>query len=177
MRVKCPASREHHRSVNCYSKAWSPNDQAFVVLGIKSEAVDLAFAGRAKFGQIIKEYRNAGMQYDPGEIVGTQRRGVTGLNFHEERSICTSHVERHNATNRLFMKRLNRLTYCFSKKLDNLAAAVAMHLANYNFCWRCRYPDGSGKAGKRRPPAAMLAGITNRLWSFEDFYNEVCHYG
>ena len=139
--------------------------------------MDLAFAGRAKFGQIIKEYRNAGMQYDPGEIVGTQRRGVTGLNFHEERSICTSHVERHNATNRLFMKRLNRLTYCFSKKLDNLAAAVAMHLANYNFCWRCRYPDGSGKAGKRRPPAAMLAGITNRLWSFEDFYNEVCHYG
>ena len=33
------------------------------------------------------------------------------------------HVERLNGTQRLFMKRLNRLTYCFSKKLRNLEAA------------------------------------------------------
>lgn len=140
------------------------------------EAVDLAFGPYAKFGTIIKEYRNARMQYDPSEMVGTRRNTIRGLDG-DELSICTSHVERHNGTNRLFMKRLNRLTYCFSKKLENLEAAVAMHMANYNFCWRCRFPDGSGKAGRRRPPAAMMAGITDRLWSFADLYNEVLWYG
>jgi hypothetical protein len=44
-------------------------------------------------------------------------------------TICTSHVERLNGTQRLFLKRLNRLTYCFSKKLRNLEAAFAMFAA------------------------------------------------
>lgn len=40
-----------------------------------------------------------------------------------------------------------------------------------------RYPDGSGMASRRRPPAAMMAGLTDRLWSFDDLYNEVIHCG
>ena len=48
-------------------------------------------------------------------------------------TICTSHVERNNLTIRTFMKRFNRLTIGFSKKLENLAAATALHMANYNF--------------------------------------------
>lgn len=132
------------------------------------EAVDLAFGAHARYGVIVKQYRNAGMQYDPSEIVGTDRRGVRGLNFAEERSICTSHVERHNGSIRCFMKRFSRLTYAFSKKLENLENAVAMFMAYYNFCWRTRYPDDSGKCGRLRPTAAMMAGVTDRLWSFED---------
>jgi hypothetical protein len=31
-------------------------------------------------------------------------------------------------------KRLTRLTYAFSKKWDNLKAALALHFAHYNFC-------------------------------------------
>lgn len=137
------------------------------------EAVDLAFGGRAKFGVIIKEYKNAHMKYDPNEIVGTDRRGIRGINYAEERSICTSHVERFNGSTRLFMKRFNRLTYCFSKKLDNLAAACAMHVAWSNFVWRSRYPNHSGKAGKKRPTAAMMAKVTDRLWTFQDLFAEV----
>ena len=58
------------------------------------------------------------MIYTPSEMVGTKRNGHTrNIGGREVRTICTSHVERLNGTQRLFMKRLNRLTYCFSKKL------------------------------------------------------------
>lgn len=131
------------------------------------EAVDMAFGGRARYGQIIKEYKNANMNYTPSEMVGTQRRGITGINFHQERSICTSHVERHNLTIRTLLKRFTRLSLGFSKKLENLEAACAMFIAFYNFVWRTNGPEG----GRLRRPAAMLAGVVDTLWSFEDLYD------
>ena len=85
------------------------------------EAVDLAFGPYVKFGTIKKVYRNASMIYTPSEMVGSLRRPRRGMNDNEAGSICTSHVERLNGTQRLFLKRLNRLTLCFSKKLRNLA--------------------------------------------------------
>jgi IS1 family transposase len=139
------------------------------------EAVDLAFGPYAQYGQIIKDFRNATMQYTPAEIVGTKRNIVKGQ--FSEWDICTSHVERNNGTIRHFMKRFARLTCAFSKKFDCLASAVAMFVAFYNFCWRTRYPDKSGKCGRLRPTAAMMAGVTDRLWSFEDLFREVSFYG
>ena len=133
------------------------------------EAVDLAFGPYAKFGTIIKEYKNALMAYTPGEIVGTKRRGLFGMRQGEERSICTSHVERHNLTIRTLLKRFTRLSLGYSKKLANLEAAVSMFMAFYNFVWRTH----DAVNGRLRPPAAMLAGVVERLWSFEDLYNEV----
>jgi hypothetical protein len=53
----------------------------------------------------------------------------------------------------------------FSKKLTNLAAAVALQVAYYNFCWRLRRP---GKSGQLTPTPAMMAGLTDTLWSIED---------
>jgi hypothetical protein len=111
------------------------------------------------------------MRYDPGEMVGTQRRVITG-NINEW-SICTSHVERFNATTRLFLKRFNRLTLCFSKKLDNLAAATAMYLAYYNYCWQTRHSDKSGRSGQKRPTAAMAAKLTGHVWSFAELFETV----
>ncbi len=35
------------------------------------------------------------------------------------------------------------------------------------------YPDQSGKRGRLRPTAAMMAKVTSRLWTVEDLYNEV----
>ncbi len=123
------------------------------------EAVDLAFGPYAKFGTIVKDYKNALMPYTPSEIVGTKRRAVFSMTEAEERSICTSHVERHNLTVRTFMKRFTRLALGFSKKLENLEAACALHMAYYNFCWR---------PGKMRITPAMAAGVTDRLWSFDE---------
>ena len=136
------------------------------------EAVDLAFGPYVKFGTIIKDYRNANMPYTPSEMIGTQRRGVFGIRGDsEERTICTSHGERHNLTIRTLMKRFTRLSLGFSKKLENLEAGVAMFMAYYNWVWRTRYPDDSGQAGRLRPTAAMMSKVTDRLWSFEDLYD------
>ncbi len=133
------------------------------------EAVDLAFGPYAKFGTLVKEYKNANMPYTPSEIVGTRRRPVFGMLPAEARSICTSHVERHNLTIRTLLKRFTRLSLGFSKKLANLQAAVSMFIAFYNWCWRTR----DAINGRTRPPAAMMAGVTDRLWTFENLYDAV----
>jgi transposase-like protein/IS1 family transposase len=134
------------------------------------EAVDLAFGPYARYGTIIKEYKNASMIYTPSEMVGTKRTGIRGINGRDQRSITTSHVERLNGTQRLFMKRLNRLTLCFSKKLENLEAAFAIFAASYNFCWQTRKADNSGK---KRPTAAMMAGLAGHVWSFDELFDAV----
>lgn len=126
------------------------------------EAVDLAFGPYVKFGTIVKDYRNANMPYTPSEMVGTKRTAKRNIGEHEVRTICTSHIERHNLTIRTFMKRFTRLALGFSKKMANLESAVALHLAYYNFCWR---------PGKMRITPAMAAGVTPCLWTFNDLMN------
>ena len=134
------------------------------------EAVDLAFGPYVKYGTIIKEYKNANMIYTPCEMVGTKRTGIRNIDNRNARSITTCHVERLNGTQRVFLKRLNRLTLCFSKKLENLEAAFAMFAAYYNYCWRTRKP---GKSGQKRPTACMMAGITDHIWSFDELFAAV----
>jgi hypothetical protein len=68
----------------------------------------------------------------------------------------TSHVERLNGTTRLHMRRLTRLTYAFSKKLENFEAAVALHFAYYNFVKR---------HNTLRATPAMAAGIERDFWT------------
>ena len=135
------------------------------------EAVDLAFGPYAKYGQIIKDYRNADQpgRYAPPEMIATERRAIFGIRENEKRTICTSHVERHNLTIRTLMKRFTRLSLGFSKKLENLEAACAVFLAYYNFCWRTR----DVVEGRTRLPAAMAAGVTGRLWSFAELFDAV----
>ena len=119
--------------------------------------METIFCGYAKFGVLIKQYKNATMAYDPSEMVGTERRVMNG-NI-DKWSICTSHVERNNLTIRTFMRRFTRLALGFSKKWENLEAAINLHVAYFNFCWR---------PGEMRVTPAMAAGVTNRLWRFDD---------
>jgi hypothetical protein len=90
------------------------------------EAVDLAFGPYVKYGTIIKDYRNATQpgRYAPPEMVGTERRSVFGIREDEERSICTSHVERNNLTIRTLMKRFTRLSLGFSQEAGGLGGRV-----------------------------------------------------
>jgi hypothetical protein len=75
--------------------------------------------------------------------------------------IGTSYVERQNLTMRMGMRRFTRLTNGFSTKVENLAAAVALHFMYYNFA----RPHKS--LGPKTSPA-MAAGIARHLWTVEE---------
>jgi hypothetical protein len=62
------------------------------------------------------------------------------------------------------MKRFTRLALGFSKKLENLAAATAIHVAVYNFC---------RLHGSLKCTPAMAAGVIDRLWDMNDLYDVV----
>jgi hypothetical protein len=57
------------------------------------------------------------------------------------------------------MRRLTRLTNAFSKKVENLEHAVALHFMYYNFA---RIHQ------KLRVTQAMEAGISNHIWSIDE---------
>ena len=77
----------------------------------------------------------------------------------DKRHIPTSYVERQNLTMRMGMRRFTRLTNAFSKKVENLAAAVSLHFMHYNFA---RVHKTLGVT------PAMAAGVTDHVWSLEE---------
>jgi IS1 family transposase len=128
-------------------------------------AVDLAFANTVDYGVLIKSFAENQEQpgrYGPPEVTGTERRVMVGEI--DPYSICTSHVERQNLTMRTFIRRFTRLSLGFSKKIENLVAAVCLHVAHYNYCRKHR-------TLKMSP--AMAAGVTGELWSLERLVGEI----
>lgn len=75
-----------------------------------------------------------------------------------------------NGTQRLFLKWLNRLTVCFSKRLENPEAAFAVFAAWYSFVWQTREPT---KSRDKRPTVAMMAGPAGHVWSCDDLFDAV----
>jgi len=73
--------------------------------------------------------------------------------------VSTSHIERLNGTTRLHMKRLARLTYAFSKKLESFEAAVDLHFAYYNLV---------RSHGSLKMTPAMAAGVERKFWTVGD---------
>jgi hypothetical protein len=84
------------------------------------------------------------------EVISKVRQGNP-----DPEHMSTSHVERQNLTMRMAIRRFTRLTNAFSKKLDNLKAACALHFAYYNFC-RVHQT--------LRVTPAMEAGLTDHVW-------------
>jgi hypothetical protein len=109
-----------------------------------------------------KQYVNPDVgRYAPPTLMKAERININGIR--DLSTICTSHVERNNGTIRQWCKRFTRLTYAFSKKRENLRAAVSLHVAYYNFCRR---------HGSLRITPAMAAGVTDRLWSLADLLGQ-----
>ncbi|MBI1750033.1 MAG: IS1 family transposase [Acidobacteria bacterium] len=126
------------------------------------EAVEIAFGANVDFAQIVKTYVNddspsAERRYSAPEFVISEKRAVSGSP--DLALASTSYIERLNGTTRLHMRRLTRLTYAFSKKLENFEAAVALHFAYYNFVKR---------HNTLRCTPAMAAGIENDFWTAGD---------
>ncbi|MDD5711790.1 MAG: DDE-type integrase/transposase/recombinase [Smithellaceae bacterium] len=124
------------------------------------EAIEQAFGGEVHYATLVKNYEaeNPGPgRYSPPSVKGVDITRISGKP--ERKRICTSYVERNNLTMRLSLKRLNRLTLAFSKKVDNLRAAIALHFAYYNFC---------RVHSSLRITPAMEAKITDRIWTLEE---------
>jgi transposase-like protein/IS1 family transposase len=119
-------------------------------------AIDSTLSDRCDFAQLVKVYRaspEGERRYSPAEVVSTEKVPVIGNP--DPKRICTSIVERQNLTMRMQMRRLTRLTNAFSKKWENLWAALCLHFAWYNFCRVHR---------SLRVTPAMEAGISDRVW-------------
>jgi hypothetical protein len=127
-------------------------------------AVEGAFGIDVDYAMLIKLYGNdpeAEKRYSPAKCIGAEVRLVTG--HPDPAHIGTSHVERQNLTMRMGMRRFTRLTNAFSRKVENLAAAVSLHFLYYNFA----RPHQSLKNPYSRTPA-MAAGISDHVWKIEE---------
>ena len=104
--------------------------------GLKAylEAVDSAFGADIDYAQLVKLYGKENTEetkYSPAKCIGAVREVRMGKP--DLGGVSTSFVERQNLTMRMGMRRFTRLTNAFSKKIENLEAAVALHFIYYNF--------------------------------------------
>ena len=124
-------------------------------------AIEGAFGADVDYAQLVKLFGEAPEQqqrrYSPPQCTGCQKNRIEGNP--DPRHVSTSFVERQNLTMRMSMRRFTRLTNAFSKKVENLEAAVALHFMWYNF----------GRVHQTlRVTPAMQAGVTDHVWSLEE---------
>jgi IS1 family transposase len=89
------------------------------------EAVERVFGADIHYAQLVKVYRasrDGEQRYSPAEVVDIEVIPRVGMPGYQR--ICTSHIERQNLTMRMRIRRLTRLTNVFSKKWENLNAAI-----------------------------------------------------
>jgi IS1 family transposase len=124
------------------------------------QAVEDAFGDDIDFAQLVKVYgpttEPAG-RYSPADCIGAEKHAVTGQPDPDH--VSTSYAERSNLTIWMHTRRFTRLTNAFSKKIENHAHAVALHMMAYNFV-RIH--------GSLRCTPAMAAGVSKRLWDIAD---------
>jgi len=124
------------------------------------DAVENAFGSDIDFSQLIKLYGQTSegqKRYSPPACIGTIKQKINGTP--ETGKISTSFVERQNLTMRMNMRRFTRLTNAFSKKVENLACAVALHFMYYNFC-RIHQT--------LRVTPAMEAKVADHVWTIDE---------
>lgn len=124
------------------------------------EAVSTSFGRDVDYSMLVKKYGQAPegeKRYSPPKCVGAEKHPVIGNS--DLKHISTSYTERQNLTMRMHMRRFTRLTNAFSKKVENLAAAVSLHFTYYNFARVYQ---------TLRVTPAMEAGIADHVWTLEE---------
>lgn len=111
------------------------------------QAISEAFGGNVDYVQLNK-YR--------GEYTGM--RGNPDLS-----KATTNHIERANLTIRMHLRRCARRTNAHSKKIGPHRAAIALHIAFYNWC---RVHE------TLRVTPAMELGLTDHIWSIAELMEE-----
>ena len=125
------------------------------------QAVEGAFGGDVDYAVLHKVYgaspESSKGKYSPAECIGTQKHRIEG--DPDLKHVSTSFVERSNLTMRMHNRRFTRLTNAFSKKFESHVHMVAIWTVWYNWV----------RIHKTlRVSPAMEAGLTNRLWNFEE---------
>ena len=123
--------------------------------------IENTFKGDVDYASLVKVYSEShgyvDRKYSAPEMVCSTVNKIKGRP--DPKHISTSYVERQNLTMRMGMRRFTRLTNGFSKKVENLGFAVALHFMHYNF----------GRIHKTlRVTPAMEAGISDHVWSLEE---------
>lgn len=130
------------------------------------EAIEFSFGKRVRYAQILKTYYDEresddapreDMRLSGRRVVRSVKRPIVGSP--DEAKISTSYVERSNLTTRMWVRRLTRLTTCFSRRLVFLRAAMSFHFAVYNLV---RVHESL-----RVTPAVAL-GVTDHVWSMQE---------
>ncbi len=124
------------------------------------DAIEYSLGTRVDFAQLIKVYAASSEdehRYSPPKVIEAISKPIWG--DPDPDRICTSYVERQNLTMRMQIRRLTRLTNAFSKKRENLRAALALYFGWYNFCRTHR---------TIRVTPAMESGISNHIWSIRE---------
>ena len=93
------------------------------------EAVDTAFADQIDYAMLVKLF---GATPESARTRGRPHTVISGAP--DPQHVSTSYIERQNLTMRMGMRRFTRKTNGFSKKLENLQRAVALHYGWYNWC-------------------------------------------
>jgi IS1 family transposase len=130
-----------------------------------AKAMQESFGNEVDYGQIVKVYGTMAFgerRYSTNGVLSSYKNVMTGTP--DVDLISTSYVERLNATTRLHMRRLTRLTHGFSKKRENFDAAVALHFAFYNFVKR---------HSTIRCTPAQAAGVASTKWSVGELLEAV----
>jgi len=125
------------------------------------EAIESAFGAAIDYSMLIKLYgadeRQGEARYSPAVCIGTRTVCCSGNPNPDH--VSTSYVERQNLTMRMSMRRFTRLTNAFSRKVENLSAAVSLHFMWYNF----------GRIHQTlRVTPAMAAGVTDHVWTLDE---------
>jgi IS1 family transposase len=144
-------------------------------LGAYHEAFETVFGDEADRGMLIKRYERVERDGEQTRkrYVGADREVLAGSP--KEADIHTSYIERQNLNLRMGNRRYNRRTNAFSKTILNHERHLALWIMYHNLCWvPCPMRPTADEDGvisknwEKRLPAAMAAGLEDRLWDIED---------
>jgi IS5 family transposase len=149
--------QDRRQGAQSNARTWTTDQRTSRVKFNRSDAIRLRLysCNKAKmYGNAPDAFKG---RYSPAECTGIKKTPVEGKP--DLAHVSTSYVERQNLTMRMHMRRFTRLTNGFSKKVENHAYAVALHMMYYNFV---------RLHSKLRVSLAMAAGVSDRLWDVAD---------
>lgn len=130
-------------------------------LGLYIDAIQTMFGGRCNLAQVVKSFEPEALgsgRYSPPRVTNVKKTVIFG--YPDLEAASTSYIERVHLLNRMRIRRMTRLCDGFSRKIENLRAAIQVHYAVYNF-------SKKHKSLKGATPAVAL-GVASKPWSIGD---------